>query len=555
MGHIERKCFGYFRVYPELNRPLAVAMPTSNSSHIFNVRAYGAEGNGDQLDTEAIRNAIDAAAAAGGGTVCFPAGRYVCHSIRLVSNLRLVFEPGAVLTAAPGPSAQGEPGYDLAEPNEWSTVHRFQDFGHSHWHNSLIWGENIENVQIVGPGLIDGTELGKGLDPATSEAPGTANKALGLKNCRRVTLRDFNIYRGGHFALLATGVDQMTIDNLTVDTNRDALDIDCCQFVQISNCRINTINDDAIVLKTSYGLGCLRATENVTISNCVVSGYDIGSVLDGSYSCDDYFAPDRDGPTGRIKLGTESNGDFRNITISNIVFDRCRGLALESVDGSNIENVTVRNITMRNVSNSAIFLRLGNRARGPKGTPVGSIRGVSISGVVANAVDGRFPIQLQGLPGHPIRDVRLSDIRIESRGGISMAEVAEQPDHLVNDFFLRTQPDETGVTGPRDPFAVPLREKAYPEPSMFGLLPASGLYARHVEGLSLRDVDFAFLEADERPLILLDTVSNVQIRSLNSGRPLPQDRFRLESVRQFSALDGVGHPDLVRDSVQLETIR
>ncbi|MCC5834931.1 MAG: right-handed parallel beta-helix repeat-containing protein [Opitutales bacterium] len=529
-------------------------MPTTDASTEFNVRSFGAEGDGIKLDTEAIRKAIAAADAGGGGTVRFPAGRYVSHSIRLVSNLRLAFDPGAVLAAAPAPGNEGEPGYDLAEPNEWSTVHRFQDFGHSHWHNSLIWGEGIENLQIVGPGLIDGTELGKGLDPATSEALGTANKALALKNCRRVTLRDFNIYRGGHFALLATGVDQLTIDNLTVDTNRDALDIDCCQFVQVSNCRINTINDDAIVLKTSYGLGYLRATENVTISNCVVSGYDIGSVLDGSYRTKDYFAPDRDGPTGRIKLGTESNGDFRNITISNIVFDRCRGLALESVDGSCIENVTVSNITMRNLSNSAIFLRLGNRARGPKGTPVGSIRGVSISGVIANGVDGRFPIQLQGLPGHPIRDVRISDVRIESKGGITMQEVAEQPKHLVNDFFLRTQPDETGVTGPRDPFVVPLREKAYPEPSMFGLLPACGVYARHVEGLSLRDIDFSFIEADERPLILLDQVNNVQIRALNSGRPLPQHRFRLQSVTRFSAIDCIGHDDQCSDSVELEIL-
>src|SRR5690606_25935332 len=99
------------------------------------------------------------------------------------------------------------------------------------------------------------------------------------------------------------------------------------RWVRISNCLVNSPNDDAIVLKTSYALGRRCATENVTISNCMVSGYDVGSVLDGTYQTSTTHAPDRDGPTGRIKLGTESNGDFRNITISNCVFDRSRGLA------------------------------------------------------------------------------------------------------------------------------------------------------------------------------------------------------------------------------------
>lgn len=531
-----------------------VQMTDTSSQPSINIRSFGATGDGTTLDTQAIRAAIAAAEAKGGGSVFFPAGRYCSHSIRLISHLRMVFEPGAVLVAAPAPKTKEDPGYDNAEPNEWGSVHRFQDFGHSHWHNSLIWGENLENIQIVGPGLIDGSNLGKGLDRPASESPGTANKAIGLKNCRRVTLRDFNILRGGHFALLATGVDQLTIENLTIDTNRDALDIDCCQFVQISNCRVNTLNDDAIVLKTSYGLGHLRATENVTITNCVVSGYDIGSVLDGSYRAEENRAPDQDGPTGRVKLGTESNGDFRNITVSNVVFDRCRGLAIESVDGSNIENVTVSNITMRNVSNSAVFLRLGNRARGPEGAPVGSICGITINGIEATTVDGRFPIQIQGLPGHPVRDVRLSNLRIRSKGGIRMSEVEEQPDALVNHFFLRAGPGEAGVTGPRNPFDVPLREKAYPEPSMFGLLPASGLYVRHVNGLHVNDVDFEFISPDERPLIVLNDAENVRMRSINSGRDVPQDSFRLDCVRNLKVTDSFGGEEISRDSVELETL-
>ena len=186
---------------------------------------------------------------------------------------------------------------------------------------------------------------------------------------------------GGHFGILATGIDNLTIDNVSIDTNRDGIDIDSCRNVRISNSSVNTPNDDAIVLKGTHALGFARATENVTITNSLVSGYDVGSLLDGTYKRTVKAAPDRDGPTGRIKIGTESEGDFRNITISNIVFDRSRGLALESVDGANIEDVVVSNISMREVSNAPFFIRLGGRMRAPEGVAIGSIRRISISNV------------------------------------------------------------------------------------------------------------------------------------------------------------------------------
>src|SRR4029079_1926271 len=139
---------------------------------------------------------------------------------------------------------------------------------------------------------------------------GLGTKAIALKLSRNITLRDFTIFQGGHFALLATGVENLTIDNLKVDTNRDGFDIDACRNVRISNSYVNSPNDDAIVLKTSYALGEAKATEDVTITNCHVSGFDIGTMLDGTYKTTQRNAPDRDGATGRIKLGTESNGAF-----------------------------------------------------------------------------------------------------------------------------------------------------------------------------------------------------------------------------------------------------
>ena len=267
--------------------------------------------------------------------------------------------------------------------------------------------------------------------------------------------------------------------------------------------------DDAIVLKSGYALGEKRACEDITISDCVVSGFDVGTVLDGTFGTSTQFAPDRDGPTGRIKIGTESNGDFRNIVIRRCTFRHSRGLALETVDGATIENVVAEHLDLEDITNSAIFLRIGNRARGPAGTPIGALRNVRIAHLTARDVDGRFPILLAGLPDHPLEDVTLENVTVETTGGITLTDVAAQSDAHVNAFFLRT--DEPGVSGPRGTGIadVPERPRAYPEPSMFGLLPASALFARHVRGLTLRNVTVTFTTPDERPPVLLDDVTNL----------------------------------------------
>ena len=361
--------------------------------------------------------------AAGGGTVYFPAGTYLTGSIHLRSNITLQLEHGTVIEASPDTAA-----YDAVEPNQWD---QFQEFGHSHWHNSLIWGEGIENVSIVGGGLITGKAL------RGRQAGAGGNKALALKLCRNVTLRDFSILTGGHFGILLTGVDNMTVDNLKIDSNFDGMDVDACRNVRISNTTVNSPKDDAIVLKASHALGFARATENVTITNVLVSGYDIGSLLDGTYKRNIKQAEDRDRPTGRIKIGTESEGDFRNITISNAVFDHSRGLAIESVDGSHVEDIAISNITMRDVSTAPIFIRLGSRMRAPEGRAIGSLRRVSISNVVAYDAEPRFGSIISGIPGHDVEDIKLSNIRILYHGGLTLDQVAKQPADLVNNFFFQ----------------------------------------------------------------------------------------------------------------------
>jgi hypothetical protein len=194
---------------------------------------------------------------------------------------------------------------------------------------------------------------------------------------------------------------------------------------------------------------------------------------------------------------------------------------------------------MHDICNSAIFIRLGNRARGPAGTPVGAIRRISISHVVASDVDGRYPILIAGLPGHPIEEVRLSDIRIVSRGGVTLKDAATQPASLANRFFIRG----SGMDGPRDPYLPPEQEKAYPEPSMFGILPAYGVYARHVEGILMRDVGLGFVRDDTRPAIVLDDVKGADLDHVEARRAGGAPSIVLRQVSEFSVVNSPGVPD------------
>ena len=493
---------------------------------IFDVRTYGAKGDGQTQDRDAINKTIEAAAAAGGGTVEFPPGVYLTGSLHLRSNITLHLESGATLEASPDTST-----YDAAEVNG---ADLYQDSGHSHWHNALIWGENLTNVAITGGGLISGKGLIRG-----ERGPG-GDKAIALKLSRNVTLRDFSILNGGHFGILATAVDNLTIDHISIDTNRDGIDLDSCRNVRISNSSINSPNDDAITLKGTHALGYARISENITITNSLVSGYDVGTLLDGTFKRTLERAPDRDGPTGRIKIGTESEGDFRNIAISNIVFDRSRGLALESVDGAHIEDVAVSNITMRQVSNAPFFLRIGSRMRAPKGVEIGSIRRVNISDVVVYDADPRYGSIVAGIPGHDVEDVKFNNIRIVYRGGLTLDQVARQPADLVNAFFFRA----TGGIPPREPYATPEREKEYPEPSMFGMLPAWGFFIRHAKGIEFNNVEIGFLKEDRRPAFVLDQAEAVELNHVKLQRVPGLPAVVLLNVKDIKVSGGGTVPDV-----------
>jgi len=475
----------------------------------FNVRDYGATGDGKTLDSPAINKAIAACAGAGGGTVWLPAGRYLSGSIHLTNNLNLHLDAGAVIVAAP----QKLNAYDETEPWEGTA---YQDGGHTYFHNSLIWGENLTNVFITGPGMIFGEGLVRndaqqdrrsGFSnwqnpdaPRTNLPPDRAgNKAIALKLCRNVVLRDFTILKGGHFAILATGCDGMTVDNVTMDTDRDGIDIDCCRNTTVSNCRINSPGDDALCPKSSFALGRNVITENLTIVNCQVSAFEMGTLLDGT------MKPSRT-KNGRIKFGTEANGGFRNVTVANCTFRGCRGLALEEVDGGIMENITINNITMMDVAAYPIYITTGKRNRGPNVTQPSRARRIIISNVIATGVEPMSGIQITGLPGQPIEGVRLENIWIEFKGGGTKEDAARVPKELG--------------TG-------------YPEPRNLGIMPAYGLFARHVRDLELANIRVSFEKDELRPAMMCVDVDGLEIDNFKAQLAEGVPAAKFEDVKRL----------------------
>jgi len=368
--------------------------------------------------------------------------------------------------------------------------------------------------------LIWGAGLSRGdldVDLPIEAGPGVGNKAIALKNCHNVILRDFAILAAGHFGILATGVDNLAIQNLRIDTNRDGMNIDCCRNVRISGCSVNAPWDDGICLKSSFALGHARPTENVTISDCYVTGaYRVGALLDGTLrrfgTGPDEISQE---PTGRIKLGTESNGGFRNIAIMNCVFETSRGLALETVDGGALEDISIADITMRDLRTAPLFLRLGARLRGPTGTRIGTIKRVLIRGLVCYGPNSDVPAIIAGIPGHAIEDVKIDDVYLAQTGG---------------------GPVEQSMPDP------PEREDVYPEPTMFGNLPAQGFFIRHARNITLGNIQVATMAPDARPVFQLVDVDGADFFHID----VPQRNgaaFLLKDVDRFRVFGSRNIPD------------
>jgi len=423
---------------------------TSSSDPFHNVRSFGARGDGTSKDTVPVQAAIDAAEKQGGGIVQFPPGNYLCGTIHLKSNVTLNLASGATLLAS-----RDEADFD---PPEKLAYHSYADKETTYFHYGLLTGESVHDVAIVGRGTIDGHRNSRG-----------GPKPVAFKNCQHLSLRDITVKNAPNYAISLLGCDYVDVNGVTIlNGYADGIDTDCCRHVRISNCYVDTW-DDAICLKTSPALGKRQPTENVTVTNCVLST-----------------------SSNDLKLGTESSGDFKNIAISNCTLFRraadatrdLAGLAIESVDGATINGLVVSNLAMQDIY-CPIFIRLGNRGRAEQIPRPGAVENVSITQIVATG--SALTSSITGLPGYPVKQISLENIVLHMKGGGQQIKGLD----------------------------VPEADSSYPESTMFGSLPAYALYVRHAEGLTLNNLRVSWNDPDLRPALVFDDIRDLELVGLN----------------------------------------
>ena len=476
----------------------------------FNVRNYGAAGDGKAKDTGAIQKAIDACFAARGGVVYLPPGDYLSGSIVLKSNVTLWLEAGATLWGSK----------QIADYNP----------------RNLIFARDATNVGVAGPGTIDGNGEAYWLKQDTYlifpylkldykerlgwgdilhhwwkplDRPGPM---LEFVNCKNVRIEDVLLRNASGWTVRPMACDNVLVRGVTIwnpyhGPNTDGIDPTCCRDVLISDCNICT-GDDAICLKSAAEHGIKRPSRNITVTNCIIST-----------TCNAF------------KIGTGTQDDFENITFSNSVIyndpgePRARtmsGIALESVDGGRTTGIVISNIVMRNVR-SAIMLRLGNRGTGQAVPKPGALRDIMIDNVLATGTS--MTNALTGLPGHDIENVRLSNIAISTNEGGKLEWARRQ---------------------------IPEMPEEYPEAPMYGRLPSFGFYFRHVNNLKLRNVELKLEGPDMRPAVICDDVKDLAIAGLAAASPSGEEPvLRFIGVRR-ALLQGCIAPAKAKAFVRLE---
>ena len=460
-------------------------LPEFNST-AFNVRDFGATGNGRDNDTPAINRAIEKCSAGGGGTVNFPAGRYLGASIHLKSNVRLLLDKDAVITGA-------NSGYDPPEPNAFE---KYQDFGHSHFHNALMWGENIENVAVVG-GRINGGGIIEGDETKDRDI---GDKVIAIKSGRNLLFDGIVHETGGHFVYLLNDCEQITLANITIKKSRDAVNLVGCRNAQIRNCKFTGCGDDTVALKSDWALGRKILTENI-------------------YVRDSYL----ESACNALVIGAETTGDFRNINFCDIQIGRAwkSGIAIHSADGGIVDGVSCRNITMSSVD-TPISITVAKRLRTGQPDPkVGTIKNVAISEVSATNQYPRDdavtrPSLIAGLPDHPVENISISHARLVGRGG--GADI-DQSTSANGDKRRR-------------------REAA---------LSAAGIFISDARSISLKDVRLIFETAEPRPVLVAREVSGLTSENLMLQRSGKTPVMRLENVEKLSVQKSPGLADRIVD--------
>lgn len=456
-----------------IGNPLLTGVTGSHnqSTKIFNVRKFGAVGDGVTKDTVSIQRAIDACTESG-GVVLIPAGQFVIGTIEIKNNVTVSLDHGAQLLGSQ--DINDYPTDKISKASEGQS-------------QCLLYAKNAINIRFEGLGVIDG----RGTHIAfPRKRPGQRGdnrpRLFRFENCENLTFSGLTYKNPAFWGIHLVDCKNIHFNAITVrfrnnNYNNDGVDVDGCEKVLIENCDIDA-GDDAICLKSSH-----HPCRNIVVRGCRLTSN-----------------------TAALKLGASSRGGFIDLNVSNCYFYNCPmgAIKLELVDGGQMDNINISRIVMDDVG-CPIFIRLGNRGntfgKGGK-APVGTLKNITISDVVAKVIveerakrltvyrnikldttpyvtdeekSKAGPIMISGIPGHYIENVVLENIKISF------------PGHGTTEDSKRL---------------VPELENSYPEQFYFGVLPAWGAYIRHAKNIQFKDVELTLDGKDARQKIVLDDV-------------------------------------------------
>ena len=435
---------------------------------MITVTEHGVVPDGRTLNTTAIQKLIDKCGEAGGGTLSFPPGRYLTGGLKLRSNLTLQLESGATLL---GSTNLGD--YTLYNP---SPLRFFED---KEGLRALLFAHKVNNIRLCGTGTIDGQ------GPLINRPQGvraSMPRNIWFGECEDVTVEGLRLRHAGFWMQHYMKCTRLRLQGLDVynhgSCNNDGCDIDCCRDVIVSDCNIDS-HDDALCLKS----GNDRPTENVVITNCITRSH-----------------------CNHFKTGTESNGGFRNITVSNLQMvpstvlesdpntggadwrGAC-GIALGCVDGGMLENISISHVQMDQVR-VPFFIKLGDRGRliheGDIHRPVQFARGIRLSNITAKRASSTGGY-IMGLPEEPVRDVRIEHCDFEFEGGGD------------NDLAEST---------------VPMKRDVYLSCDAFGRFPSFAIFMRDAENIQLTDLNLRTMTPDSRPALRWQRVKNLELNNI-----------------------------------------
>lgn len=453
------------------------------------VTECGIPANSNELITDKLQELIESLKEE--TTIVFPKGKYLLSTIFVHSNLHFVFEKGCLILGS-----NDFYDYALSEKLDYPT---YQDASHSYFNPSLFVSRNSENISFEGQGVIDMQSTWD--EDNIRDIVHRGAKAFALRECKNVLFDNFELYNVTDLAIYFAGCEDVIVRNIKMRVYIDGVSPDNSKNVLIENCDIEA-GDDAIVFKSSYTLNRLGICENIEVRNCKLKS-----------RCN------------AIKFGTETNGGFKNILLHdiNIKETRITGISIESVDGAIIDGVILKDISMTNVG-SPLFIHLGKRLRGPEGTKIGEIKNILIENLTAKGPYEPYNIIEWNYVSYVAKDKLQYPWIFGSAEGVKdiegrkdtpwqfISNVCGLKNHNLKNIVLRNVSLELSGGCKEFNRDVPEEAQDYPEVYVYGkVLPASGIYFRHIDGLTLDNVKISTINPDVREPFVFDDVNNLKI--------------------------------------------